>query len=534
MQFYVPIDAVKSFTTETGETAWEFEGIASTSDVDLVDEVVYPESYRDTVEFFKSNGKIFFDHDYAKNDSWMSNFNFTKEEILDLKTPIGKPTEAEIRPEGLYIKGVLNKSHPIAQRVWNQFLNNPDGEFQEQLGLSIGAKYKGTPRREYDIKKGKYVTYLPDLLLYEVSLTPQPVNPYTWATALKSFAGAAEESETSYHTISPENVLFDSENGKLVVKSVVQGEGGKVHIFEQYIDVKEDVKNVDNEKIVLKADFEEEEELSVMEGLPAEEEAVEEAVAGEVAEDAAEVAGEAEELSEALGEDVAEEPFVEEAVEEPVGEGEAEGLLDALVEVDEVSEGDGDAAMQLIMDKLDILIDLISTSAPAEEAVVEEAAPGDQLEAFKSVLDERLPESGISIDKQSLEDLATVIKSLADDVALKVFERLSTETTVVKSVTAEDGARVPVNPAVALSGEDNSQVPDTVKSVTEITPGEDSKSEVVLKSLVGRYRRISGHSMDKAQARASIVGEAASQLNMTTEQFMLQVRAADFAASRNK
>src|SRR6056297_1344313 len=118
----VPIHSLKSvnISSET-EDSWIFEGLASTSDVDLFDEVVYPESFLKTIDFFQEKGKIYFDHDYAKaNEDWLQNHGFTKEEIVSLKTPIGRPTEAKLTEEGLYLKGVVNKKHPMAKLMWDQ------------------------------------------------------------------------------------------------------------------------------------------------------------------------------------------------------------------------------------------------------------------------------------------------------------------------------------------------------------------------------------------------------------------------------
>src|SRR5690606_29939815 len=139
-------NAVKSMGGDSSsfDEPWIFEGIASTPDVDLFNEVVYPESFKNSLDFFKSNGKIFFDHDYAKqNEDWLLKYGFTKDEILSLKAPIGKPLDVELKPEGLYIKGILNKEHPMARLMWEKYLTNSDDNFRDIIGLSIGAKYLG-------------------------------------------------------------------------------------------------------------------------------------------------------------------------------------------------------------------------------------------------------------------------------------------------------------------------------------------------------------------------------------------------------
>lgn len=476
LNIYVHIDSVKS-VSEYDKDHWVFEGIASTEDLDLYDEVVYPESFLNSIEFFKSNGKIFFDHDYAKaNADWLQNHGFSKEEILALRTPIGKPLDAKITDKGLYIKAVLNKEHPMARLMWSQYLNNSDDSFKDQIGLSIGAKYLGQPRKEFDVTKGKYVTYLPDLLLYEVSMTPEPVNPHTrtWASVMKSMMSQAEDVDITKTSVEHESYVVPSssvkiesfdDSGNLTIKSFVEGEDGLVYELLSTVNLKEDVLKAmeDKEKETLQ---------NVVEGIEsAEEELAQKAVGDEEEEQEQEEApqeetpempmseeaeGEAEmeegeadvaegETEMAEGEDEVAEGEAEEA-EEAEGEAseDASSIMDALVDQSEAAEGEGEAeeggddAQEMVLDKLDAVLDALSSlsemlqgmspEAPAEEQVTEEAP------AMKSLIKETVQEVLKSLSNSTTEttedDARKSFVDISDESATKLAE-------TIKSVFSE-------------------------------------------------------------------------------------------------
>lgn len=563
----IPIHSMKSVDIrEETEDAWIFEGIASTSDVDLFDEVVYPESFLKTIDFFQEKGKIYFDHEYAKkNEEWLQNHGFTKEEIISLKTPIGKPTEARVTDEGLYIKGVLNKKHPMAKLMWEQYLNNEDKMFNDQIGLSIGAKYLGQPRREYDVHKGKYVTFLPDLLLYEVSMTPEPVNPYTktWASVLKSMIAEAESTENvtpNYHNITPDSVIFDPERNQLAIKSTVEGSDGVIHVFESYIDVKEDVRkamadNKEKEELTMDVSAEEETpeveteatpeaEAGALEGVGEEvpaEEGGEEAPMDDMAEEGAEMAG---------GLDIG-------------GEGgedaDAGGVLDSLVEgaegeagEPEVGEPQADESTELMLDKLDTVLDAVMQIADAlhEETPVSET-PGegqvttDQLmksitsEGYKTVLKSIVEEvvseqdQTVSLSQESTESFGRAIKSLFDGfedrVVEKVVRKLTEETVVsqevMKSTSSAAKTEEVVSPGVAVDNSKGEEIEaDVRKSVLDEETPEINPE--VLKSLTNKYLAISGYTPDAAQKKAALITRAESELGLTAPEFRYYVNKA--------
>jgi hypothetical protein len=542
LHVFMPIDVIKSASKDDGG-AWVFEGIASTADVDLFGEVVYPDSFNQSIEFFKSKGKIYFDHDYAKtNEDWLKNHGFSKDEILSLKTPIGKPTEARITDEGLYIKGILNKEHPMARKMWTEFLNNSDSEFHNQIGLSIGAKYMGQPRREYDVKKGKYITYLPELLLYEVSMTPEPVNPFTrtWASVIKSMS-ASEESETQYHTIVPESVLFDEENGRLVVKSVVESEDGVTHVFESYINVKEDVTKAmaKEEKVILKAAFPPGKEEEEQEGPPPSSDGPEEVEDGPP-QDGPPMGG-APEMGGAPGMEGGMPPMMG-------GEEGAGGILDGLVGQEDPGMesplgGDNDAGLQMLLDKVDTLIDLVMQMSDGQQSMgLEDSLPMEgQVEtqpplmgdsAMKSIRDS-LSDITVQLSDESTALFGEAIKSILvagfvdmeDRIAAKVVEKLSNESTVTtKSVTYSKESPKIVNPGASVSGKDSEPVQGNVLKAIMDDGDEVQVNVDVLKSFVGKYREVIGYTASHAQKRARVIEEATKALGIPEDNFKNYVR----------
>lgn len=416
---FVKINTLKSLEMFEGDdTPWMFEGVASTADIDLVGDVVYPESFSKSVDFFKEKGKIFFDHDYAKkNSEWLEKFGFTKDEILSLKTPIGKPTHAEITPEGLYIKAILNKQHPMARKMWEEFLNNPDDTFKSEIGLSIGARYLGEPRRKYDLNKGRMVTILPDLLLYEVSMTPKPVNPNTWTSVIKSLVDSIEVEDSNinnvqFHHITPDVVLYDDTRDRLVVKSTVTSDDGTKHIFESHINLKEDVQSVmgEQQKVVLKAADEKDENKN-----PENDSANNDSQTSTDKPDASEGNSESTDTSdktqtegaevESTTEGGSQEQQPSETTEETPGQeaggeglptegaemssegampgaegSEAGGVLDSLVEGAETQEGaaGGESeSLSLIMDKLDTIIDYLVGQGDERSQATMGEVPGE-------------------------------------------------------------------------------------------------------------------------------------------------------------
>lgn len=586
LNIYVQIDSVKS-VSEYDSDHWVFEGIASTEDLDLYDEVVYPESFLNSIEFFKSNGKIFFDHEYAKeNSDWLSSHGFSKEEILALKTPIGKPLDAKITKDGLYIKAVLNKEHPMARLMWNQYLNNSDDSFKDQIGLSIGAKYLGQPRKEFDAQKGKYVTFLPDLLLYEVSMTPEPVNPYTktWSSIMKSMVKEAIvediENKIESHVLPENSVKIESvdEQGNLTIKSLVEGEDGVIYELLSTVNLKEGIIKAMDEKekqilenvvstidaseedVNLKAVDDEQEEDQPEESMEATSEDIQEAEQG-VSEAADEVQEAGTEEAEESAEAEPETPMMEEGSEEGESGEESESaasLMDALVDQsDEAEEGQEegqDDAQEMVLDKLDAVLDSLSAVAEMLSQMTQEAPAGDQVteevptlkavvkevveEALKSVnIEKEIEEKEISnmveLSSESAQLLADSIKSvfseIENSVVEKVTEKVIEETSVVKSVESRENSPV-VHPGTRIEGKSGEETETQVlKSVAHNGDSREFSEEktIALKSLVSNYIGIRGYTADKSQQRARVIERAEKELDISPSIFNVYVRKAE-------
>lgn len=578
LNIYVQIDSVKS-VSEYDKNHWVFEGIASTEDLDLYDEVVYPESFLNSIDFFKSNGKIFFDHSYAKgNEDWLQNHGFSKEEILALKTPIGKPLDAKITDKGLYIKAVLNKEHPMAKLMWNQYLNNNDENFKDQIGLSIGAKYLGQPRKEFDATKGKYVTYLPDLLLYEVSMTPQPVNPYTktWASVMKSMLNRAEvnsDSGLEVHTLPSESVKVDSvKDGILTIKSLVEGEDGVVYELVSTLNLKEDVLKAmdDQEKEILtevvktielsesgesavKAVSEDEEETTQEQqedSVPQQEdqeepEAPQEEPEAPQEEPEAPMMGEGseEDATKAEGEtDTQEaEPQQDAAMgeEEEEGQEEVSDVMDALVSQSEEGQGEGseestgaDDAQEMVLDKLDAVLDALTSMAEMMQGESEEAPAEQQVStdvpSLKSLIEDTVKSSvesfmssmtsvkSVELSSESAEKLADVIKSALESAEERIVEKAA-ERLMSETV---------VTKSVEVSREQSPIVhPGTT---VEGDSGEKAEHHV-LKSVAHNGEQLNEMSEEKLVALKSLVSEYIGIRGHTADKSQQRARVIDRA-----
>lgn len=558
LNIYVQIDSVKSMT-DAGSDQWVFEGIASTADMDLYNEVVYPESFLNSIEFFKSNGKIFFDHDYAKsNADWLSDHGFSKEEIIALRTPIGKPLDARITSEGLYIKAILNKAHPMAQLMWNQYLNNEDDNFRDQIGLSIGAKYLGSPRREFDVTKGKHVTYLPDLLLYEVSMTPEPVNPHTrsWASVMKSFMSEVERSPESVqkHVIPEHNTTTHMDGDVMVIKSMVEGEDGIFYELENRVNLKslKEGSNPMEEPILENVVEAIKSADETMKAAPMEEEQPQPGqVAQEMPQD--QEGGEPEAMGAPEGE----------AGEEDAGGEEASSVLEELVsQSDEEGQGEegegGDSAQEMVLDKLDAVLDTLSTlaemmqqmspSAPAEDQVTQEAPieppamksfdetqlaeiVASSVSAALEAVSQEGTQKSVEISDDSVNILADAIKSSIASLEERVMENIETKLAslgeVAKSVS--DRAESPVVHPGTIGDSDQEEVVDSqvMKSVRSSGTSDMSPEKMAtLKSMAVSYGNIRGYTTDKAHERAKIVERAQEELGIHPTIFQVYVNKA--------
>jgi hypothetical protein len=155
---------------------WIIVGLASSPDIDLVDDAILDveETFGDSIEDFLKNGRIFYEHGYKLAGKTDPSY------MYDI--PIGIPIAVQIGKNFLYVWSLLDKNHPLAQKVYNAL--SGDERVSQKLGLSIGAIPFGKGSQKYI--DGKVVNIPPKMRLYEISFTGQPVNIATWAQIVKS------------------------------------------------------------------------------------------------------------------------------------------------------------------------------------------------------------------------------------------------------------------------------------------------------------------------------------------------------------
>lgn len=526
LEFYMAVDLHKSVDDSE---EWIFEGIASTDSMDLFGDVVYPESFAKSLEFFKANGKIFYNHNYAK-----------KGMDIESQTPIGIPLEAKLTPDGLYIKGVLNKAHSLAKKVWHEFLTNPDKQFQKSLGLSIGAKAMGPTRREYSPAHGKVVNFLPELLLYEVSMTSTPVNPNTktWASVMKSILEEDEvESKEQIFQLPVEEAVYDKERNQLFIKSSVQNEDGTTYVFEHYVNLEGDVKkamdNLKDDKKELPFQKEGEEKKPETTDAPAEEgkSDVPEGLNGAPTEAPAEMPAEGE-MPAAEGEGEAptgEMPAVPGAEGEmPGGEPEA-GLGELFGSEDNSTEtADGtpeeDASQAMVLDKLDTITDVLTSLAKDMAANMNKDTLGVDTATQPPVNTDimKSTEGNLDFAKLISENLGTIIKSVIEEAVKNAIESqfaVINQANMLKSVSTEPKTIVIRNPGLELATGVEVVHERVLKSIDGL-----ELDTTVLKGFVTNYLEIKGNGPSISQKRADLAAQATKELNISQGEFQLLTR----------
>jgi len=550
--FFVPVDVAKSATlNEEGD--WVFEGIASTSNMDLFGDVVYPASFEKSIEFFKQNGKIFYNHNYARKMAT---------ELMEAQTPIGVPIDGELTDDGLYIKAVLNKQHPLAQKIWKENLSNPDPRFNN-IGLSIGAKALGPTERKYSDVHKRYVSVLPDLLLYEVSMTATPVNPETktwvsknsFAQVMKSMIEEDENNDSSTTEImqvTPDEVLYDGKNNVVVVKSSVQAEDGTKYVFEQTFNA-EDIRKSMEEKDkkpqdATQAPQGDEQQAAPTDNAPDASAAEQKPEAG--VEQGGAPEGGAPEGGNPFGEggDEGQDPAQQDgaAPGAPGMEGgEAGGTpLDSLFGGAEGGGAPGepgadgqpgaepqeDASMALLLDKVDTLVEVMTTIAQDIAADKQSQNPGVEVTetpptpANDDVL-KSINEVKVELSNFSRDNLSTIIKSVVTEVITEVVRNELAAIVaqgVLKSADKNEAPKTVVirQPAVevaAIVHEDGS------KTVLKSFAGNDLDL-TVLKSFITEYTSIRGSNASHSSKRANVLYRVEETLGIPQHEFHLYVR----------
>jgi HK97 family phage prohead protease len=138
------------------------EGMASTPAIDRQQEIVKPASMAEGLPEFMRNPLMTYNHDWYD--------------------PIGSWTEAEVREDGLFVRGrMLDAGDDLADSVWRRIEQNV------VKSLSIGFDAKGdkdNPPGHYDEDSGIWIWDRIQLL--EIAVTPLPANPEATMRTAKS------------------------------------------------------------------------------------------------------------------------------------------------------------------------------------------------------------------------------------------------------------------------------------------------------------------------------------------------------------
>lgn len=570
------------------EDDWIIYGVASTDNVDLQNDIVDAKQvFGDYLEEFVNVGKIFYEHGYRfAKDASPSN---------RIDEPIGYPYMVEIHENKLWIWAVLDKSHPLAQKVWNS-LSNGDERFN-QWGFSIGGLMVGQP--QYSTSVYGRVRSLPKIRLYEISVTPQPMNPYTWANVVKSFISEEEMSEHK------DNVEKELEKEIVNVDPEKDKQSDVVEIPD--MDKGKDKDGVTGSP---KAEVRQGQEVvkAMDDELEDKEEAQEEAAAEEGAEEAG--AEKEEELLEALeevakGEEGAEEAASEEGVptsteggevsevpQETTKEGEGVAVEDTsqegaggeednvLVDLigggegeneDTSAETSGDASIELILDEIQAFRDEFEEikarlekllTVEAQEHGDEELAPEEGPSVSEEVLSKsfnvmtqaldmlEFVREELALQKNMLKSLAEKFESLpvveidveksvsTAEEALKARDEFSPENAKVsKSVTSQEEVEVPeegtnVDPIMkSLSDSIESAVSEPAKDKFEEIMKDPELLEIT-KSLVNNYEEVN-KKLSEGKIKMSTHRTAINEILVTARE-VLGLNRAEFESLTNK
>ena len=160
---------IKAASTVTDQG--EFSAIAAAYSVDRGNEQIMPGAFKATIAHWQESGKnipLHWDHESSA------------ESIIGYVDP----SSMRERPEGLYVKGKLDlENSDMAREAWRLMKDN-------SIGLSFGYLVE----QSADGKNG--VTELKALDLFEVSLTPAPMNPDTRVVSMKHVVDTETGAET--------------------------------------------------------------------------------------------------------------------------------------------------------------------------------------------------------------------------------------------------------------------------------------------------------------------------------------------------
>jgi hypothetical protein len=185
--FWVPLTISKS--TEVGpdqEPRRWIEGIASTDDQDLQDEIVKQVG----IDF-----SYFLKYGYYNNDHKPG-----------FENKVGQPIEAKITAKGLWTKGFLFKNHKVADAIWELANSLITSQSKRKLGFSIQGKVLR--------RAGKTIL---KCWIQDIAITAAPINTNTWLDVVKSLNSLPTEVwGSSDYEITPDlaNKAFRESEGK--------------------------------------------------------------------------------------------------------------------------------------------------------------------------------------------------------------------------------------------------------------------------------------------------------------------------------
>ncbi|HUW48261.1 MAG TPA: hypothetical protein VMW36_05925 [Patescibacteria group bacterium] len=155
--FWLPMELAKAKKEEKESGRRGIEGIASTIDNDLQNEVVEQRGV-DSTYFLK--------YGYYNNDHKPG---------FDNK--VGQPTDCLVRKEGLWTKGFLWKQHKIADAIWELANALLASQSDRKLGFSIQGKVIRRAGRR-----------ILRCWIQDIAITTAPINTNTWLDVAKSLA----------------------------------------------------------------------------------------------------------------------------------------------------------------------------------------------------------------------------------------------------------------------------------------------------------------------------------------------------------
>ncbi len=159
-KFFMPATPLRKANASTEELANGdriIQGIASTSTLDLQNEILDQKGI-DT-SYFMSKGYFNADHKPGPENK------------------IGEPRECKVTKQGLWVKGILYKEHPVADHYWSLMTSMEKSNATRKMGFSV----EGSVRR----RRGNVIEAC---WIKDIALTPQPVNYTTWAEIVKSLS----------------------------------------------------------------------------------------------------------------------------------------------------------------------------------------------------------------------------------------------------------------------------------------------------------------------------------------------------------